>query len=161
MMTREEKIRHCDEMVIRTLNQRRYHETSRYWHEDMIWRGPHGWGTVRGIDNFIKNVIGPQGRAFPDYEANNVMWIVEGDYVSTRGYFTGTHSDTFLGIPASGKVVTVGFSDFWRFEGEKLAENWVEVDNYGFLKQVGAVHGQAHLSDTTPFDLNLVARPNG
>ena len=45
----------------------------------MIWRGPHGWGTVIGIDNFIQQVIGPQGRAFPDYEAINEMWMVEGD----------------------------------------------------------------------------------
>ena len=43
------------------------------------------------------------------------------------------------------------FLDIWRFEGDKLAENWVEVDNYGFLKQVGAVMEQTHLSDTTPF----------
>ena len=44
---------------------------------------------MSGIDNFIKKVIGPQGQAFPDYEANNVMWLVDGDYVSTRGDFTG------------------------------------------------------------------------
>ena len=99
-MSREEMIRHCDEMVIRTLNQRRYHETKNYWHDDMVWRGPHGWGTVIGIDNFINKVIGPQGQAFPDYEANNVMWLVDGGvcrhtrvlYRHAQRQFSGTRS---------------------------------------------------------------------
>ena len=27
--------------------------------------------------------------------------------------------------------------DFWRVEGDKLAENWVLIDILGFLEQVG------------------------
>jgi hypothetical protein len=49
-----------------------------------------------------------------------------------------THSGgDWLGLAPTGKPVTMRVMDFWRREGERLAENWVFVDVIDLLHQLG------------------------
>jgi predicted ester cyclase len=65
----------------------------------------------------------------------------DGDLAGTRGRFTGTHKDEFMGIPASGKPIDIKYIDLWRVRGGKLAENWVQMDMAGLMQQIGVMPG--------------------
>lgn len=77
--------------------------------------------------------------AFPDFHVAVEAMIAEGDEVATRGTFTGTHQGEFMGIPATGKHIRVGYIDIWRLVGGKAVENWVQMDLLGLMQQLGVV----------------------
>ena len=55
----------------------------------------------------------------------------------------GTHRGDFMGVPASGKPISVTYIDLWRARGGRLARNWVQLDILGLLQQVGAIPAPA------------------
>jgi steroid delta-isomerase-like uncharacterized protein len=100
--------------------------------------------------NFPTSAPGPQGfkqvitmfrAAFPDLVATLEDVIAEGDMVSTRGHVVGTHRGDFMGIPATGKKVSLSYIDIWRLENGKARENWVQMDMLGLMQQLGVVPG--------------------
>ncbi|MEM7344814.1 MAG: ester cyclase family protein [Chloroflexota bacterium] len=107
-----------------------------YWHDDMIWHGPPGFGDIPGIDGFKYEVLKPFYATFPDYYVKDEIQIANGDWVAATGVLTGTPQDEWLGVPATGKSIVMRYSDFWRVEDGKLAENWVMVDNFGVMQQL-------------------------
>ena len=93
---------------------------------------------VPGPEGF-KMVIGMFRAAFPDLHITLEDVLGDGDKVTTRGYFTGTHQGDFNGIPATGKKVKVSYIDMWRIENGKAAENWVQMDMIGLMQQLGVM----------------------
>jgi predicted ester cyclase len=91
-----------------------------------------------GPDGF-KQVIGAFFSGFPDMRITLEAQLGDGDLVANRGTFTGTHQGEFMGIPATGKQVTVKFMDMWRVEDGQAAENWVRIDMLSLMVQLGAV----------------------
>jgi predicted ester cyclase len=91
-----------------------------------------------GVEGF-KMVIGLFRTAFPDIQITLEEEFAEGDKVSTRGYFTGTHTGDFQGIPATGKQVKVEYIDVWRVANGQLVENWVQMDQLGMMQQLGVI----------------------
>jgi predicted ester cyclase len=91
-----------------------------------------------GVEGF-KMVIGLFRTAFPDIQITLEEELAEGDKVSTRGYFTGTHTGDFQGIPATGKQVKVEYIDIWRVANGQLVENWVQMDQLGMMQQLGVI----------------------
>jgi predicted ester cyclase len=112
-----------------------------YWHEDFLWYGPAGIGSTRGIDGFQAYHQAPFLDAFPDREADSGdTRVAEGTYCAWTGWpsLEATHlGDGWLGLPATNEPVTMRVMDFWRREGEKLAENWVFIDLIDLLDQIG------------------------
>jgi predicted ester cyclase len=108
-----------------------------YWTEDMVWRGPAGIGTKHGLEQYRREHQQPYLRAFSDKHADDEIRIAEGEYVAAHGYQYATHSGEYLGIPASGMRIKMRYMDFWRVEGDRLAENWVLIDILDFLGQLG------------------------
>jgi predicted ester cyclase len=92
---------------------------------------------VRGPEGF-KQLAGMFEAAFPDIRINIEDEFSDGDRVGTRGAITGTHRGEFMGIPPTGKPVTVKYLDLWRVEEGKFVENWVQMDLLGLLQQLGA-----------------------
>jgi predicted ester cyclase len=76
---------------------------------------------------------------FPDLKANVEEVLGEGDTVSTRGYWTGSHKGEFMGIPATSKNVNVKYIDMWKIKDGKLYESWVQMDITGLMHQLGAI----------------------
>jgi steroid delta-isomerase-like uncharacterized protein len=108
----------------------------KYWAEDMIWHGPPGFGDIHGVEGFKNEVMKPFYATFPDYYVVNEIEVANGNWVAATGILTGTPQDEWLGVPATGKPIVMRFSDFWRVENGKLAENWVMVDNLGVMQQL-------------------------
>jgi predicted ester cyclase len=113
----------------------------RFWHPQFHWYGPGGIGSARGHGDYERTHQGPFLAAFPDrIGGNHKCRIGDGDYVASTGWpsINATHSgDSWLGLPATGKRITMKVMDFWRRDGELLAENWVFIDMIDLLEQIG------------------------
>jgi steroid delta-isomerase-like uncharacterized protein len=89
----------------------------------------------------LKEVIGMLRAAFPD-----IHWVVEetvasGDKVVTRFTWTGTHRGTFLGVPASGRSVSVKGVVIDRLAAGKMADSRILMDNFTMMQQLGVIPG--------------------
>lgn len=77
--------------------------------------------------------------AFPDLHVVLEDVFAVGDRVGSRGRISGTHCGDFMGIPATGKPVSVEYLDLWRVERGKFVETWVQMDTLGLMQQIGAL----------------------
>jgi steroid delta-isomerase-like uncharacterized protein len=91
--------------------------------------GPAGFNQV--LDMFVS--------AFPDMHVVVEDIVAENDKAATRGHMTGTHRGTFMNVPATGKTVTAGYIDVWKAHDGRLVENWVQIDFFAMLVQLGAI----------------------
>ena len=85
----------------------------------------------------LKEIIGMMRAAFPD-----IHWVVDetiasGEKVATRFTWTGTHQGDFIGIPATGKGVTVHGVVIDRLANGRMAESRILMDTLGLLQQLG------------------------
>jgi predicted ester cyclase len=69
--------------------------------------------------------------------------VAEGDEVATRFTLRGTHRGELMGVPATGKDVTVPGITILRFAGGKCVERWSQADFLGMLQQIGAIPAPA------------------
>jgi steroid delta-isomerase-like uncharacterized protein len=86
-----------------------------------------------------KQRIAGMRAAFPDLHLSVEDMMTQGDRVAFRGVVRGTHQAAFLGIPPTGKQVTVFAFDVVRIERGKLIEHWGGPDLFSLLSQLGAV----------------------
>jgi steroid delta-isomerase-like uncharacterized protein len=77
--------------------------------------------------------------AFPDTNMVAEDQIAEGDLVVTRWVATGTHKGELMGIPATGKKITVEGIDIHRISGGKSVEHWLQFDQMGMIQQLGVI----------------------
>ncbi len=68
----------------------------------------------------VKQAWGAFRAAFPDLQGTIEDMITEGDKVVVRGTISGTHQGDLMGIPPTGRQVTVTLIDVNRIEGGKL-----------------------------------------
>ncbi|HEX5690450.1 MAG TPA: ester cyclase [Roseiflexaceae bacterium] len=92
----------------------------------------------------MKAVIGAFLTGFPDFQVVVEDVVASGDFVCTRGHFTGTHAGDFQGIPATGRAVNVNYMDMWRLEAGRGVENWVQLDTLGLMQQLGVIPEPQH-----------------
>jgi steroid delta-isomerase-like uncharacterized protein len=77
--------------------------------------------------------------ALPDFHTTIEDMIAEGDKVVQRFTAHGTHKGEFMGIPPTGKQVTITGIAIDRIAGGKIVENWVNIDMLGMMVQLGVV----------------------
>jgi steroid delta-isomerase-like uncharacterized protein len=78
--------------------------------------------------------------AFPDlrFEAQDIL--ASGDKVVGRAQVTGTNQGSFMGMPATGKAISVTAIDIVRFGEDGLAyEHWGVMDIMSMMQQLGVV----------------------
>jgi predicted ester cyclase len=112
----------------------------RFWQGSFMWYGPAGIGTARGLDGFERCHQVPFLQAFPDrVGGDHKCRIAEGHYVASTGWpsVRATHRAPYLGAPATNQRISMRVMDFWRREGNLLAENWVFIDLPDLLLQMG------------------------
>jgi steroid delta-isomerase-like uncharacterized protein len=77
--------------------------------------------------------------AFPDLRWTVKDMVAEGDYVMSRSTWTGTHKAAFLGIPATGKRVTV---DAWTNDhvvDGRFTDSRILMNALSMLQQLGVI----------------------
>lgn len=77
--------------------------------------------------------------AFPNGQVTTEDLIAEGDKVVERFSFLGTNTGSFMGVPATGKKVTVSGMSVFRLANGKIVEHWGENDTLGTMQQLGLV----------------------
>lgn len=74
---------------------------------------------------------------YPDIRSTIVSQHFQGNKVISHGYWEGTNTGSFMGIPATGKKVRVEYMDIWIENGGKLVRNEVVMDIAGLQAQLG------------------------
>lgn len=77
--------------------------------------------------------------AFPDLEWLINEMVAEGETVASRFTWCGTHRGAFLGVPATGKQITVTGMVFDRVVEGQLVESQILMNTLGILMQLGAI----------------------
>jgi len=83
----------------------------------------------------IKIVTAMFRGAFPDSYFTVEDMVAEGDKVVTRKTFHGTHEGEFMGMPPSGRAVSMGLIDIVRISGGRVVEHWSMGDTLGMMQQ--------------------------
>jgi steroid delta-isomerase-like uncharacterized protein len=114
--------------------------------EDFIEQNPApGQGAGReGLRQFLAQMI----VAFPDMSWGTEEEVAEGDRVAGWGFWSGTHRGTFMGIPATGRTVSVEYWNMDYFRDGKIAEGRIIMDVMGLLQQLGMIPGPASAEAT-------------
>ena len=77
--------------------------------------------------------------AMPDVWVD-LDWIVaQDDKAGCRWTSSGTHTGDLFGIPPTGKKVAVTATVFYRVEDGRLAEGWINRDDFGLMRQLGVI----------------------
>jgi steroid delta-isomerase-like uncharacterized protein len=90
-----------------------------------------------GVEQQIERLHGLRA-ALPDAELGVDEVVVEGDTVAFRSTLRGTQRGPLLGIPATGREVTVRLVDMIRIEDGLFAEQWGGPDMLDLVMQLGA-----------------------
>ena len=94
--------------------------------------------TVHGPEAFKQVLMGVHA-GLPDVEVVSENEIAEGDQVAVRWMMHGTHSGELLGIPPTGKQVTLTGITIYRLTDGKIVEERGEEDALGFMQQLGVI----------------------
>jgi steroid delta-isomerase-like uncharacterized protein len=77
--------------------------------------------------------------AFPDFKATIEDMLAEGDKVMIRMTWSGTQQGEFMGVPPTGKRMSIQVIDIVRFSDDKAVEHWGVMDSMGMMQQLGAI----------------------
>ena len=126
-----------------------------HWHPKMMWYGPSGIGTTRGLQGFVDHHQLPFRLAFPNRKGGG-QWddiaetkqrlggghfirIGDGPYSVTAGWpsvYARHTGGNFLGIGPTGREVTMRVMDFYLHQEGLIRENWVPLDILHLLLQM-------------------------
>ena len=132
-----------------------------FWHPKMMWYGPSGIGSTRGLDGFVDQHQLPFRVAFPrdpnapqppglgQHGGSHYVRIGDGRFSATGGW-PSRHmmhlGGGWLGLPPSGRPIQMRVMDFYAADAGLIRENWVPIDILHTLLQM---------------DLDLLARVRG
>ena len=88
-----------------------------------------------GFKVFLRNMRS----AFPDLHMQVEDILVDGDQAALRVGFEGTHNGNGLGLPPTGRRVSVRGIVIVKIAGGQIVEGWNSWDQLGLLKQIGAM----------------------
>ncbi|MBI3287464.1 MAG: ester cyclase [Chloroflexi bacterium] len=92
-------------------------------------RGPQG----------LKQTVDMYRKALPDLHLTIEDQIAQGDRLANRWTARGTHRGELMGIPPTGKPVTLTGITINRWAGGKIVEGWTEINLMGVMQQLGVV----------------------
>jgi steroid delta-isomerase-like uncharacterized protein len=94
--------------------------------------------TLHGREEF-KQLLSLYITAFPDARLSVEDQIAEGGKVVMRYTFRGTHQADLMGIPPTGKQVTVTGMIITHIVNGQFEEGWLNFDALGMLQQLGVI----------------------
>ena len=118
------------------------HPQKDYWHAKMMWYGPCGIGTARGLAGFVDHHQLPFRLTFKErnyWKIGHYIEIGDGNYSMTGGWHSiecihGTKD--WLGYERTDKRITMRVMDFYLHNEGLIRENWVPIDIAHILYQL-------------------------
>jgi len=104
---------------------------------EYVYHGP-GGQELRGPEGF-KQLITLFRTAFPDIRLTIRDMVVEGDKLVSRFTAQGTHKGDLMGIPPTGKRISVTGIIIHRIAGGKVVESWENFDQLLMMQQLGVI----------------------
>ncbi|MSP12375.1 MAG: hypothetical protein EXR62_05390 [Chloroflexi bacterium] len=92
---------------------------------------------IADSDEVLKQHIANSEVGFPKYEFIPEDMFAEGDRVAVRFTFHAAHQGVFMGIPPTGKQVSVPGIIIYRIADGKIAEHWLQMDAMALMQQIG------------------------
>jgi steroid delta-isomerase-like uncharacterized protein len=135
-MSKEEKNkalirRHVEELF----NQGRLEIADEIISSDYVLHHP-VYGEVKGPEGF-KKMFMENRKTFPDIHFTIDDMVAEGDKVAVRYTMTATHKGELMGIPPTGKKISIQSAFFYRFKDGKEVEALTYSDNLSLFQQLG------------------------
>lgn len=93
---------------------------------------------MRGLEG-ARALIGMFTASFPDFTSRIELIAAEDERVAVRASHTGTHQGDFMGVPPTGRQVTITATGIFSCKDGKLVENRVVFDAFGLLQQLGVI----------------------
>ena len=119
------------------INEGNYRVADEHFAPAYVYHSP-DMPDVNGPGGF-KELIAMFRAAFPDAHVTVEDWVAEGDKVACRWRGIGTHRGTFMGVPPTGKIVTVSGMLISHFAAGKIVEEWGLRDMLGVARQLGVI----------------------
>jgi steroid delta-isomerase-like uncharacterized protein len=112
------------------INERDSGACGRLLSEDFVHNGePRGRaGQRQAVDYFLA--------AFPDLRNEIELILAEDDLVAAHQRWSGTHSDEFLGVEASGRRIEFSSTAVLRVRDGLIVQAWDEMDAAAIVKQL-------------------------
>ncbi|MCA1184871.1 MULTISPECIES: ester cyclase [unclassified Saccharopolyspora] len=95
-------------------------------------------GAVQDRAGFKESILTTR-EAFPDLTTEVEELVEEGDRVVIRWRSRGTHTETFLDVPPTGRAVEVVGVTFATFDGDRVTAEWVTWDPRQLLRALGII----------------------
>lgn len=126
-------------------------EQEHFWHPNFHWYGPCGIGTSLSLEEYEAFHQRPWLHGFGDRHVEappsgrllgglgEADYLAEGNYCAIGGWDGpySVHHGEYLGVPGTGKLMTIRDFDWYRREGDALIQNWVPMDLIDLMKQMG------------------------
>jgi steroid delta-isomerase-like uncharacterized protein len=106
--------------------------------DDYVAHVPGSAEPFRGKDGF-REFVSVYLTGFPDGTITVDDQIAEGDVVATRWTARGTNTGELMGVPPTGRQVTLAGITYGRIVDGKAREAWVLWDTFAMMQQLGAV----------------------
>jgi steroid delta-isomerase-like uncharacterized protein len=110
-----------------------------YLAEDYVDHDP-PFGTPGGREG-MRGAAAMFRQGFPDWRTEIGHLIAEGDLVCEQFTASGVQRGAVMGVPPTGKTVTLPGIQIFRISGGKIVERWGQLDELGLLRQLGLVNG--------------------
>src|SRR5512137_1651331 len=89
----------------------------------------------------MNDVISACRAAFEHLDVTVLDTVAEDDKVAARFTAIGIHKGAFMGLPPTGKPITMTGIEIFRIENGKIAELWGEANLMGLMQQLGILPG--------------------
>lgn len=127
-----------------------------HWHKKMMWYGPSGIGTTRGLEGFVdfhqlpfrlfwpgrtggQKIIDLESESGEKSDSGHYIQIGDGPYSVTGGWPSVVAVNTgggLFGSGCTGKKTEMRVMDFYLHHEGKIRENWVPIDIIHILLQM-------------------------
>jgi len=125
------------QFIEQVLNKGEIDQAERYMWEDVIEQVPlPGQGPgLKGLQDVLRGMKA----AFPDIHWNIEEQMSDGDRVMTRFVWSGTQRGPFLGVPPTGRHVSVWGVVIDQFVDSRVKQTRIIMDTLGMMAQMGVI----------------------
>lgn len=106
---------------------------------EVVFHAPTSPEPLHGFEGYI-SVLNMMRGAMPDVKREAEEFIAEGDKIMIRFTMSGTQTQPFMGIPATGKPVKVTAMNIYELRNGKIIREHGLPDLFSMLQQLGALH---------------------
>ena len=136
-LSKTDETRRTVEAMVDGLNDHVIDGIGAFVHPDFRWIGSAGCGVKHGLKAFQDGWQRSFLNAFSDKVCIDEARLAEGEWMAAFGRQEATHTGEFMGIPATGRRVSVRYMDFWKVADGRIVDNWVMIDVIDVMRQLG------------------------